>query len=242
MNSEDDKVFQGEAMRSRVESRRQFLKMMGVAPGAFILWNNDNLARAAMATRQTESNSTSNGQRSADYTLHIRTSPMEIAPDRIISLITYNGQFPGPLLRFKEGREVVVDVYNDTGTPEQLHWHGQKVSVDVDGAAEEGTPFIPAQGHRRLVFTPNPSGLRFYHTHNRAGSNLYAGQYSGEVGAVYIEPKDEPGRFDREELIVLKEFEPTFSRGGDMPQHFLSPATRDRTLQDTGEAMRQGNP
>src|ERR1700736_1695728 len=138
MNSEDDKVFQGEAMRSRVESRRQFLKMMGAAPGAFILWHNDNLARAAMATRQTESNSTSNGQRSADYTLHIRTSPVEIAPDRIISLITYNGQFPGPLLRFKEGREVVVDVYNDTDTPAQLHWHGQKVSVDVDGAAEEG--------------------------------------------------------------------------------------------------------
>jgi FtsP/CotA-like multicopper oxidase with cupredoxin domain len=173
-------------MRSRVESRRQFLKMMGVAPGAFILWNNDNLVRAAMATRQTESNSTSNGQRSADYTLHIRTSPVEIAPDRIISLITYNVQFPGPLLRFKEGGEVIVDVYNDTDTPEQLHWHGQKVSVDVDGAAEEGTPFIPARGHRRLVFTPNPSGLRFYHTHNRAGSNLYAGQYSGEVGAVYI--------------------------------------------------------
>jgi len=203
MNSEDDKVFQGEAMRSRVESRRQFLKMMGVAPGGFILWNNDNLARAAMATRQTESNSTSNDQRSADYTLHIRTSPVEIAPDRIISLVTYNGQFPGPLLRFKEGREVVVDVYNDTDTPEQLHWHGQKMSVDVDGAAEEGTPFIPAQGHRRLLFTPNPSGLRFYHTHNRAGSNLYAGQYSGEVGAVYIEPKDEPGKFDREEFIVL---------------------------------------
>ena len=232
MNSEDDKVFQGEAMRSRVESRRQFLKMMGAAPGAFILWHNDNLARAAMATRQTESNSTSNGQRSADYTLHIRTSPVEIAPDRIISLITYNGQFPGPLLRFKEGREVVVDVYNDTDTPAQLHWHGQKVSVDVDGAAEEGTPFIPAQG----VFTPNPAGLRFYHTHNHAGSNLHTGQYSGEVGAVYIEPKDEPGRFDREEFIVLKEFEPTFSRGGDMPQHFLSLATGDRTLQDTAEA------
>jgi hypothetical protein len=28
-------------------------------------------------------------------------------------------------------------------------------------------------------------------THNRAGVNLYAGQYSGEVGPVYIEPKHE---------------------------------------------------
>ena len=37
-----------------------------------------------------------------------------------------------------------------------------------------------------------PAGLRFYHTHNRAGANLSAGQYSGEVGPVYIEPKHKP--------------------------------------------------
>ena len=28
------------------------------------------------------------------------------------SAITYNGQFPGPLLRFKEGRQVTIDIYN----------------------------------------------------------------------------------------------------------------------------------
>ncbi|HWO36825.1 MAG TPA: multicopper oxidase domain-containing protein, partial [Candidatus Acidoferrum sp.] len=75
-----------------------------------------------------------------DYTLRIGASPIEIAPKRIISAITYNGQFPGPLLRFKEGQPVSVEIRNDTNTPEQLHWHGQVVSTDVDGAAEEGTP------------------------------------------------------------------------------------------------------
>src|SRR5437660_8578292 len=79
----------------------------------------------------------------ADYTLTIATKPIELAPNRIISVTTYNGQFPGPLLRFKEGERVTVDVHNDTDTPEQLHWHGQAVPSDVDGAAEEGTPFIP---------------------------------------------------------------------------------------------------
>ena len=172
----------------------------------------------------------------ADYTLHIRTSPIEIAPKRIISAITYNGQFPGPLLRFKEGRQVTVDIHNDTDTPEQLHWHGQRVPVDVDGAAEEGTPFIPAHGKRRIAFTPNPSGIRFYHTHNRAGANLAAGQYGGEVGPVYIEPAQEPGRYDREVFLVLKEFEPTFRRGGDMPQDFLSPAESNKELKEIGES------
>src|SRR5579872_6434388 len=141
-----------------------------------------------------------------DYTIRIASTPIEVAPKKIISLTTYNGQFPGPLLRLKEGQDVIVDAYNDTDVPEQLHWHGQMVPVDVDGAAEEGTPFIPAHGKRRLVFTPRPTGFRFYHTHNRAGGNLYAGLYSGQAGAVYIEPWHEPGDYDREVFLVLKEF------------------------------------
>jgi FtsP/CotA-like multicopper oxidase with cupredoxin domain len=171
-----------------------------------------------------------------DYVLHIAASPVEIAPKHIVSTITYNGQFPGPLLRFKEGHPVTVDMHNDTDTPEQLHWHGQMVSTDVDGAAEEGTPFIPARGMRRVVFTPRPSGFRFYHTHNRGGADLHAGQYSGQVGPVYIEPKHEPGSYDREVFLVLKEFEPFFSQGGDMAQDFLTPATRVKGLETTGEA------
>jgi FtsP/CotA-like multicopper oxidase with cupredoxin domain len=171
-----------------------------------------------------------------DYTLHIKPSPIEIAPNRIVSAITYNGQFPGPLLRFKENRPVTVDIFNETDTPEQLHWHGQKVGVDVDGASEEGTPPVPAQGMRRISFTPRPSGLRFYHTHNRAGANLAAGQYGGEVGPVYIEPARDPGRYDREIFLVLKEFEPAFSRGGDMDQDFLTPAQANPGLKEIGES------
>jgi FtsP/CotA-like multicopper oxidase with cupredoxin domain len=172
----------------------------------------------------------------ADFTVRIEASPVEIAPNHIISTVTYNGQFPGPLLRFKEGQQVSVDIFNDTDTPEQLHWHGQKIPTDVDGAAEEGTPYIPAHGKRRIVFTPNPAGYRFYHTHNRAGANLYAGQYTGQVGPVYIEPANEPGRYDREVFLVLKEFEPTLSRGGDVAQDFLSPSEPDQALKQTGEA------
>jgi FtsP/CotA-like multicopper oxidase with cupredoxin domain len=88
----------------------------------------------------------------------------------------------------------------------------------------------------RLSFTPNPAGLRFYHTHNRAGANLAAGQYSGQVGAVYIDPKDEPGHFDQEVFLVLKEFEPTLSRGGDMAMDLLTPATRVKSLEQAGES------
>jgi FtsP/CotA-like multicopper oxidase with cupredoxin domain len=158
----------------------------------------------------------------ADYTLRITTGLVELAPDHIVSTTLYNDQVPGPLLRFKEGQRAVVDVHNDTDTPELLHWHGQIVPSDVDGAAEEGSPYIPPHGMRRIAFVPKPAGFRFYHTHVVASSDLNRGTYTGQVGPVYIEPKNEPGAYDREVFLVLKEFEPSFSRGGDMAMDFLA--------------------
>src|SRR5580692_8410537 len=54
----------------------------------------------------------------ADYTLRIATGLVELSPEHIVSTTLYNGQFPGPLLRFKEGQRVTVDIQNDTDTPE----------------------------------------------------------------------------------------------------------------------------
>ena len=164
----------------------------------------------------------------ADYTLRIATGLAELAPDHIVSTTLYNGQFPGPLLRFKEWKRAVVDVHNDTDTPELVHWHGQIIPSDVDGAAEEGSPYIPPHGMRRIAFVPQPAGFRFYHTHVVAGGDLNRGTYTGQVGPVYIEPKNEPGANDREVFLVLKECEPSFSRGGDMAMDFL-----------TGEPMKE---
>ena len=171
----------------------------------------------------------------ADYTLRVGTGLVELAPDHIVSTTLYNGQFPGPLVRFKEGQEVIVDVYNDTDTPELVHWHGQVIPSDVEGAAEEGTPFVPARGMRRISFVPRPSGFRFYHTHVVAGADLNRGTYTGQAGPVYIEPKNNARAYDREIFLVMKEFEPAFSRGGDMPTDALAGAPI-KELQRIGKA------
>ncbi len=213
-------------------SRRNFLKTSGLLAGSALLPK--AIAQANIATGQ--NGVPSSNETAAEYTIRIAATPVEIAPKKIVSITTYNGQFPGPLLRFKEGQQVTVDLFNNTDTPEQLHWHGQLVPADVDGAAEEGTPYIPARGKRRISLVPRPAGYRFYHTHNRAGADLSAGQYSGQVGHVYIEPKHEPGNYDREVFLVLKEFEPAFSRGGDMPQDVLAPPSRVKSLLESGES------
>jgi FtsP/CotA-like multicopper oxidase with cupredoxin domain len=160
----------------------------------------------------------------ADYTLRIGTGLVELSPQHVVSTTLYNGQFPGPLVRLTEGKRVVVDVYNDTDTPELVHWHGQFIPSDVDGAAEEGTPFIPPYAMRRIAYVPRPRGFRFYHTHVVPGGDLNRGTYTGQAGPVYIEPADNPGAYDREVFLVLKEFEPSFSHGGDMPMDVLAGA------------------
>ena len=202
--------------------RRTLLKLTGLAPliGA--------VPRFAWAAGEA-------AVEKPDYTLRIATGLIELAPDRIVSTTLYNGQFPGPLLRFTEGQRAIVDVYNDTDTPELVHWHGQMIPSDVDGAAEEGTPFVPARGMRRIAFVPKPAGFRFYHTHVVAGGDLNRGTYTGQAGPVYIEPRNNPGAYDREVFLAMKEFQPAFSRGGDMAMDVLAGAPL-KELQQRGDA------
>lgn len=61
-----------------------------------------------------------------DHIVRIEHAAIKVAPNRYVETTTYNGQFPGPLLRMREGRPVVIDVHNATLIPEQLHFHGEQ--------------------------------------------------------------------------------------------------------------------
>jgi FtsP/CotA-like multicopper oxidase with cupredoxin domain len=152
----------------------------------------------------------------ADITLTISPVTVELAPDRILSTIGYNGTSPGPVLRMKEGRPTTVDVINQTDTPELVHWHGFTIPGDVDGVEEEGTPFVPPQqngvpGRRRYTFTPAPSGSRWYHSHAMSMADLHKGTYTGQFGFVYIDPAANPGAYDQEIFLSLRDWEPFFT-------------------------------
>jgi FtsP/CotA-like multicopper oxidase with cupredoxin domain len=143
----------------------------------------------------------------ADYTLDIAAHDLEVAPRRTVKTTAYNRQVPGPLLRLKEGRPVTIDVNNQTGNREVVHWHGLFLPPEVDGAMEEGTPPIPAGGRARYTFTPRPAGFRWYHTHVFAGKDLHQGQYTGQHGFLLIEPRDQPAPYDQEFFLALHDWE-----------------------------------
>jgi FtsP/CotA-like multicopper oxidase with cupredoxin domain len=154
-------------------------------------------------------------QESVDYRLSIDPISLEIAPKTIIKTTGYNGSAPGPLLRMKEGQRVTIQVDNNTTHPEVVHWHGLRIHSEVDGSIEEGTPVITPHGNARYTFIAAPSGTRWYHTHVMAMRDLSRGAYSGQFGFIYIEPKNDPGAFDQEVFLALREWDPYFTQGDD---------------------------
>jgi FtsP/CotA-like multicopper oxidase with cupredoxin domain len=151
----------------------------------------------------------------ADYSLDIAPYSLQISAKHSIKTIAYNQQVPGPLLRFQEGKPVTIDVTNHTTNEEIVHWHGLFLPSDLDGAMEEGTPMIPAEGTTRYTYTPNPSGFRWYHTHTFAGNDLKKSQYTGQHGFLWIEPRDNPGRYDREIFLALHDWDGQLLSSGD---------------------------
>jgi FtsP/CotA-like multicopper oxidase with cupredoxin domain len=177
--------------------------------------------------------------RKADISLQIGPVSLELAPKKIIRTIGYNGTAPGPLLRVPEGKEIAIDVRNQSGEAELVHWHGLRIPSAVDGAMEEGTPMIPAHGERRYVFTPSPAGTRWYHTHGAAQRHLDRATYTGQFGFLYVTPRNEPGRFDQEVFLALREWDPYFATTGDEGQEIAYKAfsINDRAL-GHGEPIR----
>ncbi len=146
------------------------------------------------------------------FILQIAPVIVELTQKHAVCTIGYNGISPGPLLRMREGVPVTVDVSNETYVHEFIHWHGLMAPSEVDGARDEGTPFIAPHSRRRYSFVPWPAGTRWYHTHVSAGIDLYRGLYTGQFGFVYIEPKHDPGRYDQEFFLALREWEPFLYR------------------------------
>lgn len=182
----------------------------------------------------------------AEHTIRIAPVSLELAPGRIVKTTAYDGSVPGPALRLREGRPVTIDVVNESGYPNLIHWHGLFLPPEQDGAIEEGSPIIQPGRSLRYAFTPRPAGTRWYHSHAMAMTDLTRSTYSGEFGFLIVEPPTgDPGRYDREVLLAAHHWEGHWVsmqdiRKGPPPDNGLEVMYRAATL---GERMLgQGEP
>ncbi|MGH7830506.1 MAG: multicopper oxidase domain-containing protein, partial [Candidatus Binatia bacterium] len=135
--------------------------------------------------------------------LEAREIMWELTPGKRMKALAYNGQIPGPELRFKEGERVRIVLKNALSEPTTIHWHGVDVPNAMDGVPGITQKPVQPGGTFIYEFEARPAGTRWYHTHFQEHKQLDLGLYAPLI----IEPvKPDPFAFDREYTLMLDDW------------------------------------
>ena len=133
--------------------------------------------------------------------LELRIEPVaKRIGDSTVRMLGYNGSIPGPVLKVREGSEIVVNVENQGDMDATVHWHGLRLENRFDGTHETQAPIAVGERYTAEVAFPDP-GAYWYHPHIREDY----GQEMGLYGNVLVSPAD-PDYWppaNREELLTL---------------------------------------
>ena len=142
--------------------------------------------------------------------LHARTVDLTIGETPINvtgserTALSINGTVPGPVLWFKEGETLEINVHNALDEETSIHWHGLILPFRQDGVPGISFDGIQPGTTHTYRFPAQQSGTYWYHSH----SGLQ--EQSGVYGAIVIEPEGrEPFRYDREHVVVLSDWHDT---------------------------------
>ncbi len=112
-----------------------------------------------------------------------------------------NGTVPGPLLRFREGDTVTIDVTNRLAESTSVHWHGIILPAPMDGVPDISYGGIDPGHTFRYQFRLQQSGTFWYHSHS--GFQEQTGHY----GPLVVEPREpEPFSYDRDYVVMLSDW------------------------------------
>lgn len=114
---------------------------------------------------------------------------------------TINGSVPGPILRWKEGERVTLDVTNHLAETSSIHWHGILLPPEMDGVPDISFKGIAPGETFRYEFDVKQSGTYWYHSHS--GFQEQTGLY----GALVIDPREpDPFSYDRDYVVMLSDW------------------------------------
>ena len=171
-------------------SRRRFVTGLG-ALGTL------SLASPGLAFGSTHSTGQLIGRR---FALDIAYSAVNFTGAERIAT-TVNGSIPGPVLRWREGDRVTLDVRNHLSEDTSIHWHGMILPTSMDGVPGMSFAGIKPGQSFRYAFDVRQSGTYWYHSHS--GFQEQTGLY----GAIVIEPREaEPFAADREHVVILSDW------------------------------------
>jgi FtsP/CotA-like multicopper oxidase with cupredoxin domain len=198
-------------------NRREFLRT-GIAAGAVLLPAASLLAaceRAGGTPGTLERPATASTARSGparEIRLVAEAGEVEVGALGTYRTWLYNGEFPGPEIRVREGERLRVTVENRLPEGTTVHWHGVPVPNPMDGVPGVTQEPIPPGGSFVYDYVAEPAGTYMYHSH--AGLQLDRGL----LAPLVIEERTPHVAHDREYTLVLDDFlpgepEPVAARG-----------------------------
>jgi FtsP/CotA-like multicopper oxidase with cupredoxin domain len=79
-------------------------------------------------------------------------------------MFTYNGKYPGPTIRCKEGTKVIFHVHNKIPLPTNVHFHGMVIPPEQDGAPQNLVPTGASHTYSWVARAGFPMNT-WYHAH-----------------------------------------------------------------------------
>lgn len=114
------------------------------------------------------------------------------------SAVGVNGTVPAPLIRFREGDDITINVKNNLDEDTSIHWHGLLVPFHMDGVPGVSFPGIKPGETFQYKFSVPQNGTYWYHSHSGLQEQV------GHYGPLIIDPKGTDSvRYDREYVLVL---------------------------------------
>ena len=177
--------------------RRTFIKGLAVGGAAVSLGLVRTSAQAQSRSRQRQTPDILSGH---EFNLRIGATDVNVTGHARTAL-TINGSMPGPLLRWREGDTVALNVSNDLEEETSIHWHGILLPANMDGVPGLSFMGIQAGSSYRYQFTVKQHGTYWYHSHS--GFQEQRGVY----GSIAIDPREpEPFAVDREHVVMLTDW------------------------------------
>lgn len=136
-----------------------------------------------------------------EFELEARVADIEFIPGHGTPAWTYGGTVPGPLIRAKVGDRVIVHFKNSLPEPTSIHWHGVRVSNDMDGVPGVTQEPVPVDGSFRYDFTLRDAGTFWYHPHINSAAQVGWGMY----GAIVVEDPNDPEEFGDDLVLLLSD-------------------------------------
>ncbi len=122
------------------------------------------------------------------------------APHPETGLWSYNGAFPGPTLRARQGERLRVRLVNRLAQDTTIHWHGIRLPNAMDGVPHLTQKPVPPGGEFLYEFDLPDAGTFWYHPHASSADQLGRGLY----GALIVEERLPPA-VDRDVVWVLSD-------------------------------------